>query len=468
MALSSNSTNRFGPSSYIVGTVIGDGCNFTTVQAAISQAVADGFNTANPTTVLVRPGTYGSFTMAPGIQVEGICAGSAFSNTATIVGNITIDSTTVGGVTYAIKNLNVSDPVDAVIIQGVGPTLLVDIANCSISGTRGIVIGNTSATFSQIAIRESRVVATTIAVDLQQHNTVFTEQSTYSGTTCFALSGDSRLNLFDCVLDATTNYGVELTGNNNRVGANFTNITSVLESIIGTNSSETIQVNHCTFASSAPSGNYIDGIDNFEFYDLALKGTALLNNAIAVTFIDWQPHAGSAANATLPGAVRGTSAFNNSQFTVTNGFVELDGAVPVSFPTDSGTATPALGVLNIFGGPGVRTFGIGNTITVASVEFNDVSASQALITDTGYFSSGSITLTLPAAPGQGELLEIGCVTAGAILQANAGQTIRIGNLTSSVAGTATSTDVGDSLILRYNAANNRWHSMSVVGSWTLA
>ena len=34
--------NSFGPSSYIVGPSVGAGCFFTTVQAAIDQAVADG------------------------------------------------------------------------------------------------------------------------------------------------------------------------------------------------------------------------------------------------------------------------------------------------------------------------------------------------------------------------------------------------------------------------------------------
>jgi hypothetical protein len=42
------------------------------------------------------------------------------------------------------------------------------------------------------------------------------------------------------------------------------------------------------------------------------------------------------------------------------------GAVATSYPTNSGTAIPALGVLNVFGGNGMTTSGAGNTVTVTS------------------------------------------------------------------------------------------------------
>jgi len=47
--------------------------------------------------------------------------------------------------------------------------------------------------------------------------------------------------------------------------------------------------------------------------------------------------------------------------------IETAGSIPASFPTDAGTATPALGVLNILGlaGANIATSGAGNTVSVA-------------------------------------------------------------------------------------------------------
>lgn len=46
--------------------------------------------------------------------------------------------------------------------------------------------------------------------------------------------------------------------------------------------------------------------------------------------------------------------------------ISASGALSDSFPTDTGTATPAVGVLNVIGGTGIATSGSGNTITISS------------------------------------------------------------------------------------------------------
>jgi hypothetical protein len=48
--------------------------------------------------------------------------------------------------------------------------------------------------------------------------------------------------------------------------------------------------------------------------------------------------------------------------------ITLDGTVADSYPTDSGTAIPALGVLNVVGGMGASTSGAGNTITINAAD----------------------------------------------------------------------------------------------------
>lgn len=423
----SNSTNRFGPSSYVVGPQLGNGVNFTDIQSAINQAVADGFDASNPCTVLVRPGTYSSFTMAPGILVEGVAGGSVFSNYAAVIGNVTIDSTTAGGIVYALKNIQISDPADALIIQGVGPALIVDIANCSMNGLRGVVIGNTSGTLSQIALRECRVIGTTVAVDVLNHNVFFGIQSQLQGGVGVAVSGDSRINMFDSVIDADGTYAIEITGTVNRINLNYCNITAAQEAIIGPGAGETVNVNHCTINSSAASGNWIDNVSIFEFYNVALTGTALTNNALLTNFIDWKPHAGTAANATLPGGVRGTACFNSSQFSVVNGFVtaNFSGLFPWVERNANATVNP----------------------------------------NEGNFTVANITLTLPAQPQPiGTTCKFKVVTNDILtIQGNPGDFLQLGN----AGGTAlVSTASGDAIELTHYDLGI-WIANNSVGNWTI-
>lgn len=423
----SNSTNRFGPSSYCVGPQLGNGVNFTDIQSAINQAVADGFDVSNPCTILVRPGVYTSFTMAPGILVEGVAGGSVFSNSAAVIGNVTIDSTTAGGSVYALKNMQISDPADAIIIQGVGPAIIVDIANCSMNGLRGVVIGNTSGTLSQIALRECRVIGTTVAVDVLNHNVFFSLQNQLQGGVGVAVSGDSRVQMFDSIIDADGTYGIEMTGTVNRVSLNFCNVTAAQEAIIGPGAGETVTVNHCTINSSAASGNWIDNVSIFEYYDVALTGTALTNNAILTNFIDWKPHAGTAANATLPGGVRGTCCFDSSQFNVTDGFVQasFSGLFPWVERNANATVNP----------------------------------------NEGNFSVANITLTVPAQPQPiGTTIKFKVVTNDTLVIAgNPGDFLQIGSL----GGTAlTNTSSGDAIELTHYDLGI-WIANSVVGNWLI-
>lgn len=93
--------------------------------------------------------------------------------------------------------------------------------------------------------------------------------------------------------------------------------------------------------------------------------------------------------------------------------------------------------------------------------------------NTGYFCTAPLTVTLPASPNQGDVINIAVdfVTSpgnAVIVQANTGQTIRTSNMDTSSGGTATNTAQGDALSLVYRAFSAEWFSLSTEGSWILA
>lgn len=93
------------------------------------------------------------------------------------------------------------------------------------------------------------------------------------------------------------------------------------------------------------------------------------------------------------------------------------GAIASSFPTDAGTATPLLGVLNVLGAHGINTSGAGNTVTIAinnAITLGDLSAiatgSNALSATTGDINIASGNFKIPstsAAGADGVILQNG-------------------------------------------------------------
>lgn len=172
-----------------------------------------------------------------------------------------------------------------------------------------------------------------------------------------------------------------------------------------------------------------------------------------------------------PDWVSVTSTGGTISVTASSGTLNLEAAsaIPTSFVTDSGTATPSSNVLNVLGGPGITTSGSGSAITINSVVFTDQAGSTSVTSDSGSFATAAITLTTPASPAQGEVIEFVCTTSSALVVTAAGtQKIRIGSIISSAGGTATSTLAGDALILRYRSSDTVWYATSVIGTWVMA
>jgi hypothetical protein len=113
-----------------------------------------------------------------------------------------------------------------------------------------------------------------------------------------------------------------------------------------------------------------------------------------------------------------------------------------------------------------------SALAVGSIPWTDEAVSFAAASNNGYFCTAPLTVTLPAAPAQGDTISIAidyATTPGnaVIVQANTGQTIRTSNMDTSTGGTATNSAQGDALSLVYRAASDEWFSLSTEGSWFL-
>lgn len=170
----------------------------------------------------------------------------------------------------------------------------------------------------------------------------------------------------------------------------------------------------------------------------------------------------------------GVAHFDSAKFTVdSNGFVSASGTgLGQTITGNSGGAlSPTSGNWNVFGLSGSKTSGSGSTLTVKSPPYADAGASATSALNTGEFVTGAYTRTLPASAGlaDGDLIEYVCTTASAlVIQAVGAQKIRFGRLLSSVAGTLTSTQIGDSVSLRFRATDDFWYVTASIGTWVVA
>lgn len=154
----------------------------------------------------------------------------------------------------------------------------------------------------------------------------------------------------------------------------------------------------------------------------------------------------------------------------------LPPSVPLQFTTNSGIAVPAANNLNVLGAGGASTSGSGSTITITaapSETWQNISASQALVSNNGYFCvspGGALALSLPATSAVGNVIEVSLdgATSFTITQ-GAGQQIRLGNLTTTagVGGSLASTQQGDSVRLVCRTANLLWNVLSSMGNPTI-
>lgn len=137
-------------------------------------------------------------------------------------------------------------------------------------------------------------------------------------------------------------------------------------------------------------------------------------------------------------------------------------------------ATPNAATLTAGTGIGI-TNGAG-TITISSagggVSWSEITTtSQTMVANNGYIANnaGVVTLTIPATVALGDtFLIVGKGAGGWLVQANAGQTIYFGSSTSSVAGSAASTQRRNCIEIVCITANTELEIRNSVGNITIA
>ncbi len=117
---------------YIVATTMSDGATHTSVQAAINQAIADGYTATNQATILIRPGTYTeNVALAAGVHLVAATTGKHF--TTQITGNTTFTPTS-SGQTTVIGLEFASTSGDGISISSAASSVQLYMIDCGVTG----------------------------------------------------------------------------------------------------------------------------------------------------------------------------------------------------------------------------------------------------------------------------------------------------------------------------------------------
>jgi len=437
----SNSTNKFGPASYVVGTPangLGNGVNFTSIQAAINQALADGYGPLNPTTVLIRPGAYSeSISMTDGgIALD--CATNAISGGAVFIdGNVTL--TVSGPNAFSFSNLTFTSSLNPTLtITGAAVPFRGGFTNCSFTcndpGVTCVDISVPSGTFGFANFRDCAIQSDGVGIYNNSRTVVVLENSdvTTSSGAAIVLDSSGRVQTEYSSLTSNASYGVQFNAAANQCVLFSTNVNCALTAI-ETTVGGTATVLNSIISTSDASGYWIVGTGNLVYCDVVNLGSAIgIDPGLGVVTVgDWKPYAQSGA-APGTGVVRGTAAFDSSQFSVVDGFVQSNFS----------------GMFPWIDQPGLAT------VVVNQGNFNT--------------SGGANTLSLPVAPVQGDVCKFKCTNAQLLtINCTAPQTIQFGSITSIPGGSVTSTLIGDACELTYFAAGNVWIANSIIGNWNV-
>lgn len=431
-----NSTNLFGISPYIVDTVDSNG-SFTSIQAAINAASAAGGGV-----VYIRPGTYTEdLTFAANVDLVGADAVGFTSNGVSLVNIVGAHTVNFTGKVFCYSISFRANGASTIITSTAGAPVLL-LFFCSIRPNGGVAINITNASCfmnlyqSQPEISTGNfctVSAGTLSIQGSSMSNIGAgpwgnlvisgtaildvEYSTITGT--IALSNTARLNAFYSFLDSVNSGSNSITVSDTAVaftvkcylfafgaGCVVVNAGASFESTDGFFDTDTDPV-------VSGAGTFFYGVNTFNNKNAI---TASVQTGVVV-----KPFAST--------TVRGVASFNPTYFTV----------------------EPTAAIVSVTGG------GLG---------WVDQGASITVDLNMGNVSTANITLTLPAAPTNGDVCAFqNNFGASLVVQANAGQQIRLNASITGVGGTKTSAAVGDAIYLVYNTTASTWIAQNHEGTW---
>lgn len=432
----SNSTNKFGPTPYVVGTVLGDGVNYTSIQSAINDAFAAGGGV-----VYIRPGAYTeNLSLLHHVDLHGVAIDGRLPGVfaeVQVTGNHTF-SPLAGTNICIIENISFDSAAGDTFTSApaAGAFCILGMKYCGGFATGRFLFANPAATgYVQFVSLNSNFQATGICFDLTANfaSVDFTDcEVSSSGAEAIAL-GDAtcQCQIESTLVSASTSA---ITAQGCGVNISWSKLQSN-DSCVSMPSGNvaTLESFHNVYQSNAASGFYVDDNGQGSSYayadDVATGSATSYQFSVSPKF--WRPTATAVA---APGTSdpRGTACFDSTMFTVTDGFVQ----------------TNASGIF-----PWVDQAGLA-TVVANQGNFNT--------------SAGANSLTLPVAPVQGDVCKFKCTNAQLLtINASGAQTIQMGAVTSIPGGNITSTLSGDAVDLTYFAAGNSWIANSIIGNWNI-
>ena len=461
----SNADNKFGPTPFVVGEFLGDGCNYTNIQAAMNDAFAAGGGLVYiryKTTPYVE-----NLTILPNVTLHGVSIDGRIAPICVVIqGNHTATFIGTGTAFAAFENITFNSVTGDVITlsAGVGDFAVLAMKYCRIDSpdARGVVC----VVRASFLCAECNVIGFTQALDVGAgcgYNCSYGRLTSGSTEALRVVGGSGEVvySLISGVTQAVTMTGGTITLQYNSISASGATISFLAAGVV--------QSEHNVHSSGNGTGFYIDGIGTYSYSAEVASGTATSIDPATSQTIEFLRPVCDSGVAPGTGVARGTSAFDSAQFTLTDGFVQITNP-QISFITgdQGGTLSPIVGNFNLIGGAGVTTTGTSNILTFHAPLFTNQGASISVLTNSGSFATAAITLTLPAGPVIGdECIFVVNTAAVLVIKAAGGQTIQLDTTISAVAGTATSTAQGDIISLRYSNFDTRWYAVSSKGTWVV-
>ncbi len=319
-------------------------------------------------------------------------------------------------------------------------TTIVDLFNSSVlcGGAASLYDFNANATlnakdtFFYFNSESGNTINNNAAGSVMLQNCYSEEAFQSSGTGSLSVLGGSIFNMEACFPDQTALI----------FGGSGTNkmidcwITAGIATAVVVNSTATLLTSTITSSNAAA----ISGSSTVTIGDITFNGTSS-NITCSINTVS--------APITLIGTAR-----------LLNPLSHLYGGTDITSPGTAG---------NVLTSDGINWTSAAGGAAGGGGAINDIAISTAASANTTYNATAALTLTLPASPTQSDTIQIICSHAGPIVvQANTGQTIKLGANNSTSAGTATNTQIGDVLTMRYLSASTTWRVVSSIGNWSMA